>query len=66
MSSGGIWRGLRAHPVITGVMLGCTLIGVGMGYQLLSPEWSLWRRLLGGAVSGAGVGLTITASRMIG
>jgi len=59
-------RLLRAHPIITGVLLGCTLAGVGLGYGLLSAEWPLWRRLLGGGVGGAGVGLIITAARMIG
>ena len=59
-------RLLRAHPIITGVLLGCTLAGVGLGYELLSAEWPLWRRLLGGGVGGAGVGLFITAARMIG
>ena len=66
MKASSISNGVRAHPVISSVMLGCTLIGVGLGYELLSPEWALWRRLLGGAVGGAGVGLTITAARMIG
>ena len=59
-------RLLRAHPIITGVLLGCTLAGVGLGYGLLSAEWPLWRRRLGGGVGGAGVGLIITAARMIG
>lgn len=66
MKASSISKGVRAHPVISSVMLGCTLIGVGLGYELLSPEWALWRRLLGGGVGGAGVGLTITAARMIG
>jgi hypothetical protein len=60
------WRGLRAQPIIAGVLLGCTLVGIGLGYELLSTDWPLWRRLLGGGVGGAGVGLVITASRMIG
>ena len=66
MSLARIWRDLCAHPIITGVLLGCTLAGVGLGYELLSAEWPLWRRLLGGGVGGAGVGLFITAARMIG
>ena len=66
MSLARAGRGLRAHPVITGVLLGCTLMGAGLGYELLSTEWPLWRRLLGGGVGGAGVGIFITAARMIG
>lgn len=59
-------RALRNHPVITGVMLACSAAGVILGVLLLPPEWSLLRRLVGGAVSGMGVGLLVVASRMIG
>ena len=66
MTAHSFWRVLRAHPIITGVMLCSTLAGAGLGFDLLSSEWALWRRVLGGAVGGAGVGLIITAARMIG
>jgi hypothetical protein len=54
------------HPIISAVMLSCTILGVVLGYLLLGEEWSIARRLLGGAVGGAGVGLLLTAPRMIG
>jgi hypothetical protein len=54
------------HPIISAVMLGCTALGIVLGYLLLGEEWSVARRLLGGAVGGAGVGLLLTAPRMIG
>jgi uncharacterized membrane protein len=61
------WQSVvKAHPVITGLMVGCTLVGAALGYAYLSGEWSLARRIAAGAVGGAGVGLTITATKMIG
>lgn len=64
--AGSLERMVRDHPVITAVMVGCTLVGAGMGFSLLSGEWSVARRVLAGAVGGAGVGLIVTATRMIG
>ena len=59
-------RTVRAHPVVTAVLVSCALGGAILGVQLLTPDWSLARRLAGGLVGGAGVGLLITATRMIG
>ena len=59
-------QSIRAHPVITSVLLGCALGGAVLAVLLLSPDWSLARRLAGGLVGGAGVGLLITATRIIG
>jgi hypothetical protein len=61
-----LMRVLRAHPVIASVVITCALGGAILGTLLLSPDWSLARRLAGGLVGGAGVGLLITATRMIG
>lgn len=61
-----VMQSLRNHPVITGVMVGCTLGGVVVGMILIPEDWALWRRIAGGAISGAGVGLLITAFKMIG
>lgn len=55
----------RRHPVITGVMVSCTLIGAALGLVLLTAEWSAARRLVAGAVAGAGTGLLITATKML-
>jgi len=55
---------VRRHPVIAGVLLGCTVAGALLGCALLTPDWSLVRRLLAGAFAGAGTGLLITATKM--
>ena len=61
------WRAiLSEHPAITSILLACTVIGAVLGCILLGEDWSPARRLLGGAVGGAGCGLLITATRMIG
>jgi hypothetical protein len=57
---------VREHPVIVGVLVGCTLAGIGIGVAVLPAEWALLRRVLGGALGGAGVGLLCTAPRIIG
>jgi hypothetical protein len=59
-------RAARAHPVITAVMLGCAVAGALLGPLWLPESLPLWRRALGGAIGGAGVGLLLTAYRMIG
>jgi hypothetical protein len=59
-------RAARGHPVITAVMLAATVAGVVLGPAWLPESLSLWRRILGGAIGGAGVGLLLTAYRMIG
>jgi hypothetical protein len=61
------WKAaITAHPVIFGVLIFCVSIGIVAGVFLLTNEWSLARRIAGGAVGGAGVGLLITAPRIIG
>lgn len=63
----GAWRwAVRDHPGIASVLVGCTLIGAVLGLMLLTQEWSVLRRIAGGAVAGAGVGFLVTATRMIG
>jgi hypothetical protein len=54
----------RRHPVITSVLLGCTLLGALLGPLLLTADWSLLRRVVAGAVAGAGTGLLVTATKM--
>lgn len=57
---------MRKHPVITAVMLGCMALGPVLGVLLLPEDWAMWRKILGGLVGGAGVGLMITAPRIVG
>jgi hypothetical protein len=56
---------LRRHPVISAILVGCTLLGAGLGYVLLTDDWSAARRILAGTIGGAGVGLLITATKLI-
>jgi hypothetical protein len=64
---GGVFsRAIRDHPVITAVMVVCIAGGAALGLLGLDPEWSVARRLAGGIVGGAGVGLLITATKMMG
>lgn len=60
------WSLFRKHPVISGVMIGCTLLGAVLGPLWMDPAWSLLKQALAGALCGAGVGLLITAPRMVG
>jgi hypothetical protein len=62
----GAWATLRRHPIITTTMLGCTLAGAVLGFYLLTDDWSVARRLAAGAIAGAGTGLLMTATKMIG
>ena len=54
------------HPVISATLLACTAIGAVLGYYLLTGEWSAARRIAAGAVAGAGTGLLVTATKMLG
>jgi exonuclease I len=57
---------LARHPVISGVLVACTLAGGVAGILWLDADWSVARRLLAGAVGGAWVGLLFTATKMVG
>jgi hypothetical protein len=57
---------IAAHPIITATIAGCALLGALLGALLLTDDWSLARRIAGGLVAGAGVGLLITAPRIVG
>ena len=55
---------VRRHPVISTTLVVTTAFGAVLGAWLLTGEWSLARRIAGGAVAGAGIGLLITASKL--
>jgi enoyl reductase-like protein len=65
-SGSGLAARLRRHPVIVGVMGVCTVGGTALGAVYLTGDWSLAHRLAAGAVAGAGFGLLLTATKMIG
>ncbi|MFQ5514784.1 MAG: hypothetical protein ACE5FG_10115 [Myxococcota bacterium] len=54
------------HPLLVAVLVGGALLGALAGVLLLGPEWSLARRLIGGAAADFGVGLLVTATRIVG
>jgi hypothetical protein len=62
----GVWAALRGHPVITATLLGCTIAGAVLGVYLLTDDWSIARRLAAGALAGAGTGVLMTGTKMIG
>jgi hypothetical protein len=66
----GTTRGWKAaitpHPIIFGVVITCISIGAVLGVFISTDEWSLARRIAAGVVEGAGVGISITAPRIIG
>jgi len=57
---------VRRHPAILTLLIACVVLGGVMGFFLLPTEWSVARRLAGGLVGGAGVGLLVSATRMVG
>jgi hypothetical protein len=64
--SGGLREAVRRHPAITAILLGCTVLGAVAGFCLLGGDWSALRRIAAGGVAGAGFGLLLTATKMIG
>jgi hypothetical protein len=56
----------RDHPVITAILVVCTLAGALIGALYLPGEWHLARRIAAGAVSGAGTALLLTFTRLYG
>lgn len=62
----GLLGFLRRHPIIVGTFVFFTLLGIVLGVFVLPEEWTLARRILGGAVGGAGCGLICTAPRIVG
>ena len=57
---------LRDYPLITATIVVCTLIGVVLGLVFLPEEWTVLRKVAGGALGGAGCGLIVTAPRIVG
>jgi hypothetical protein len=57
---------VRRHPVISGTLAACTIAGTVLGYLYLPAEWGFLHRSVAGAVAGAGTGLLVTATKMLG
>jgi hypothetical protein len=56
---------VRSHPVIVAIFAVCTLAGAALGLAFSPDEWALVRRAAAGGVSGAGIALLITATRLM-
>jgi hypothetical protein len=57
---------MKAHPVITGLCISCTVGGVLLAPWFTPDDWSLGRQIVGGAIAGLGCGLIIVATRITG
>jgi len=57
---------MKAHPIITAVMVTCTVLGVILSLKLAPSEWGLFRRIVAGVCAGAFSGICICAPRMVG
>jgi hypothetical protein len=63
-TSKGLAGVVRRHPWITAIFVVGTALGTLLGALFLPEEWALARRLAGGAVAGAGVGVFVTVTRL--
>ena len=63
---GSLRRLVGEHPVVTALIVTLTILGAVLGGLYLSPEWPILRRVAAGALSGAGIGFFIVATRLIG
>ncbi len=57
---------MRAHPVITSVMVSYVVLGAIGGVMLFTEDGSLARRLATGTVARGGVGILVCGIKMIG
>jgi hypothetical protein len=55
----------RAHPIATGSLAACFLLGAALGFELLPESLSATRRVLGGALSGGGCWLLVQVGRIL-
>ena len=62
----GLLATLAAHPLMTVIIVTCTVLGLVIAPLALPSEWSIMRRLSAGLVTGLGVGFLITATRLQG
>jgi len=56
---------IQRHRLMTALFVVSTLAGAVMAALLLPEDIALVRRILGGAISGAGVAFLMTATKML-
>ena len=52
--------------MVSALIVSPATLGAVLGGLYLPPEWSILRRVAAGALSGAGIGFFIVATRLIG
>jgi hypothetical protein len=57
---------LRAHPVLTTLVVVCIVVGVALAFRLGPTDWPTWRKVAAGVIGGSFVGYIITLTRMMG
>jgi hypothetical protein len=57
---------MKAHPVITGLCIVCTICGAVVAPWFTPDDWSLVRKLVAGAMAGLSCAMIILATRMTG
>lgn len=57
---------VRQHPVISAILITGILLGAVLGAIFLPEDWSLARRIAGGTISGAGIGILLTMTKVFG
>jgi hypothetical protein len=55
---------VRRHPYLTATFVVGISLGALLGALFLPADWHLARRIAGGAVAGAGVGVFATVTRL--
>jgi hypothetical protein len=55
----------RRHPIATGTLAASILVGALLGHLFLGEDFSVTRRILGGAVAGGGSWLLVMVGRII-
>ena len=56
---------LSGNPVETATLIVCIVVGAVAGYSMLSDDWSIARRVLGGGIGGAGGWLVVMCGRIL-
>lgn len=64
-SNDSLIRRLNRHRVMVGLFLAGAVVGAFVGIVQLPDDISLARRVIGGAISGAGIIFLMTATKML-
>jgi hypothetical protein len=62
----GLRAVLNEHPVMATALTAAIVGGAILGFMFLSPDWSAGRRILAGAIGGAGFAFLVSARNVLG